>query len=96
MDACMATLFLVLCHGSRHGADWTPLPVRTGVTGPLSLHVNGADRTLLTVRTGVTGRLSIHVNGADWTPVLFIRQSYIYEAEKEGLWEGGIEGEGKR
>ena len=74
MDACMATLFLVLCHGSRHGADWTPLPVRTGVTG----------------------RLSIHVNGADWTPVLFIRQSYIYEAEKEGLWEGGIEGEGKR
>ena len=38
----MATLFLVWYHGSRHGADWTPLTIRTGVTGRLSLNVNGA------------------------------------------------------
>ena len=43
------------------------LPVRTVVTGRLSLHANGADRTPLTVRTGVTGCLSLHVNGADQT-----------------------------
>ena len=54
--------------------------------------MNGADRTPLTIRTGVTGRLSLQVNGAHGTPVLFTR----HEAEREGLWEGGIEGEGKR
>ena len=83
----MATLFLVWYHGSCHGADRTPLTIRTGVTGRLSLHVNGADRTLLTVRTGVTGRLSIHVNGADWTPVLLTRQSYMRQRRRDcGKW----------
>ena len=35
----------VWCYGSCHGADWTPLTVRTGIMGCLSLHVNRADRT---------------------------------------------------